>query len=146
MSGIPGFFELNALDPHDQTGCGVIKLKFQKAHLKGLMKKNLAAKYSRIQLIPEVVQHPIMVLKGWEREGYEDALIYVGRPRIDFRNVGIETSPPKNMLFMVFVTPTNHIISDWRWELSDETDPNSPKNLKKRCGSTLWPKPTNHNN
>ena len=85
-----------------------------------------------------------MILKGWEREGYQDALIYVGRPGRDFRNVGIEAPPPKNMLFMIFVTSTNHVISDWRWELSDETDPDSPKDLKKRCGSILWPKPINH--
>jgi len=92
-----------------------------------------------MMLIPEVVKQPTIVLKGWNREGFEDALIYVGRPTKDFRSPSIETPPPKNQVFLVFVTPDNHVVSDWRWEMSDENDPNLPQDMQNRCEKVLWP-------
>jgi hypothetical protein len=80
-----------------------------------------------------------MVLKGWKREGYEDAVIYVGRPTRDFRSITIETPPPKDKVFMVFATHGNHFISDWRWEFSDENDPDAPEGMLSRCEKVLWP-------
>jgi len=89
-------------------------------------------------LIPDVVLRPTMVLKGWKREGYENALIYVGRPDRDFRNTTIETPPPPGMVFLVFVTPDTFTISDWRWEFSDKNGPDAPEDLA-RCETILWP-------
>jgi hypothetical protein len=135
----PKFWTIDALDPSDPSGCGVITLKLSYGHTDGLRSKRLDARYSRIMLIPEVVRHPTMVLRGWKREGYEDALIFVGRPTKDFRSSSIETPPPKNMVFMVFATPATHVISDWRWEHADESNPDAPENLLDRCERVLWP-------
>jgi len=104
----------------------------------------LEARYARMMLIPEVVKSPTMVLQGWKREGYEEALIYVGRPSKDFRSPTIETPPPKGMVFMVFVTPDTHTIADWRWEPADPNNPDSPEALFSRCERKLWP--TNQGN
>lgn len=116
----------------------MIELKLHRGHPSGLATKGVEARFARILLIPEVVQHPIMVLKGWNREGFDDALIYVGKPSTDYRGIQIETPPPKSMLFLVFVTP-DYIISDWRWEKADPDDPFLPENMQNRCERVLWP-------
>jgi hypothetical protein len=139
MPDAPKFWTIVALDPFDPSGAGHIELKLSYAHTDGLRLKRLDARYARMMLIPEVVQSPTMVLQGWRREGYEDALIYVGRPARDFRSPTIETPPPRNMVFLVFVTPETHFVSDWRWELADENDPNAPQQVRERCEVVLWP-------
>ena len=139
MAKAPGFWTIEALDPVDATGCSVLPLRLSYAHTDGLRLARLDARYARIMLIPEVVRQPIMVLQGWRREGYEDALIYVGRPSKDFRSPTIETPPPKNMVFLVFVTPESRSIADWRWEPADPADPDAPENMLGRCGKVLWP-------
>ena len=138
MSSSPQFWTIEALDPDDPTGCGTIILRLSYSHTHHSA-TGMDARFARIMLIPEVVRHPIMVLKGWKREGYEDAVIYVGRPSKDYRSTTIETSPPKDKVFMVFATPRSHSISDWRWEFSDENDPNAPEGMLSRCERVLWP-------
>lgn len=139
MPEAPKFWTINALDPYDKSGCGTIELRLSYAHTEGLGRKRLDPRYARLMLVPEVVQCPTIVLKGWQREGYEDALIYVGKPSKDFRSPTIETPPPKGMVFLVFVTPHTYTISDWRWERADDSDPDLPENVSKRCERVLWP-------
>lgn len=138
MPGSPKFWTIEALDPEDPTGCRTVNLRLSYAHTDGLAAKRLDAKYARIMLIPEVVKRPTMVLKGWKREGFEDAIIYVGRPGRDLRSPTIETPPPRDKVFLVFATPVNHSISDWRWEFSDENDPDAPEGVLSRCERVLW--------
>ena len=138
MSSSLQFWTIEALDPDDPTGCRTVTLRLNYAHTH-CSAAGLDARFARMMLIPEVVRHPIMVLKGWKREGYEDAIIYVGRPPKDYRSTTIETPPPRDKVFMVFATPDNHSISDWRWEFSDENDPDAPEGMLSRCERVLWP-------
>ncbi len=139
MPKAPQSWTIEALDPWDPSGCSTITLKLSYAHTEGLRTRRLDARFARIMLIPEVVKQPTIVLKGWNREGFEDALIYVGRPARDYRSPSIETPPPKNQVFLVFVTPGERVISDWRWEMADENDPDLPENMATRCERVLWP-------
>ena len=139
MPATPKSWTIDALDPFDPSGCSVIALRLSYAHTDGLRMRRLDARYARIMLIPEVVRHPTIVLKGWKRDGYDEALIYVGRPAKDFRSPTIEVPPPPNKVFMVFVTPLGRQISDWRWEVADVSDPNIPTGMLERCERVLWP-------
>ena len=96
------YWTIEALDPFDASGCSTITLRLDCEHTDGLRMMNLDARYARIMLIPEVVRRPRIVLRGWRREGFEQGLIYVGRPERDYRSPTIETPPPKGMVFCVF--------------------------------------------
>ena len=134
-----GFFTIQAFNPYDPSGCPPIALKLSKAHVLGTADRGLKARFARIKLIPEVVKDPIIVLEGWKREGYDKALIYVGKPNHDFRSPEIELPQPPGMLFLVFATPETYIISDWRWEVASAEDPNLPEESANRCEKVLWP-------
>jgi hypothetical protein len=133
------FFEIEALNPYDESGCSTITLRLRRSHVLGAAEKGLAARFARVKLIPDAVKNPIMVLEGWKRDGYDKALIFVAKPVRDFRSPEIETPPPPGMLFLVFATPETYIISDWRWERADAEDPDVPEESLKRSERILWP-------
>ena len=131
----PKFWTLAALDPDDPTGFASHEVRLAQNHTESLLKHGLDAKFARLALVPEVLQSPMMVLRGWKRAGFDDALIYVGRPARDFRNAQIETPPPQGMVFLVFVTPNGNI-SDWRWEKSD-VETQTPRKIQNSMRGSL---------
>jgi len=135
--GKPKYWTLPALDPFG-VGQARRELRLAQAHVDGLTRHGLKSRFYRLLLVREVLTNPRVVFQGWEREGFEQALCYVGSPSKDLRSESIETPPPPGMVFLVFVTPQG-TLSDWRWEKSAEDNPEFPENYRVRFRRIVWP-------
>jgi hypothetical protein len=90
---------------------------------------------ARLLLVAEVLLTPDAIVSGWGRPDRDDCFVYVGRPSRDYRRISIETTPPPNQLFLVFVLPDG-TIDDWNWRIADAADPSKPEGMK---GHVIWP-------
>lgn len=89
-----------------------------------------------VTLIPHVLSEPTAIFKGWNREGFENALCYVGVPRSRLIADNIEAPAPSGMVFLVYVTADGAIVN-WEWTKADETDQTLPAHYSERFGSTV---------
>lgn len=103
-------------------------------HQKHGHEKSLA----RLLLVREVLQGgTVHLFEGWFRDGKDEGcFVYVGNPGRDYKSLTIETTAPKNMLFLIFVLPGG-TIDDWTWRpRSDEPgEEHLPADIK---GRLLW--------
>lgn len=134
----PKKWTLEALDPHDPTGVGTREVWIDQAHLESLTRGNLAPRFYRVLLVPEIVRNPAVVFEGWERAGHEDDLCYAGIPSTDFRTDTIQVPPPPGKTFLVFVTRRGRV-TKWRWEDADPDQPEYPENWRTRFRRIVWP-------
>ena len=130
-------FSVKALSP---DGNGTIDVGLPFGLVKALQRDGPGPRYSRMALVKEVCESPISIRRGWEREGYDDALIYIGQPGKDLRSNTIEVPPPPDMLFFVFVAPDG-TIEEWNWRrCSQEEAIANEKGLG--LGELIWAKAT----
>lgn len=108
-------FELTAFHP-DNEGW---KVGIQPWLVKKLQRRGPKAKFFRMLLVKEVCETPLCIHKGWDRDGYEEATVYIGKPSKDLHSDTIELPAPPNMLFFVFVLPDG-TIDDWQWRICNE--------------------------
>lgn len=92
-------------------------------------------KLARIRLVEETFEDTIVLVRGWSRPGKENCLIYVSKPKCDYRSASISTPPPPGMRFAVFVLPDG-TIDDWAWRQQSENDPDIPQGVE---GEIIWP-------
>ncbi len=93
-------------------------------------------KFFRMALVKSVCESPISTRKGWDRDGYEDAIVYIGNPGRDYHSDSIELPVPPKMLFFVFVLPDG-TIDDWQWRICNESE---ARGDGAGLGEKLWPK------
>ena len=71
------------------------------AHVDGLTRCGVEAKFARLQLVPDALSDPVVMFQGWEREEKHDCFCYVANPESDYRSTTIQTPPPPNKVFLV---------------------------------------------
>ncbi|MBI1900767.1 MAG: hypothetical protein HYS13_06610 [Planctomycetia bacterium] len=133
----PRKWELEAFDPTDAFGKARRTCWIDQATIEFITKGLLGARWFRLLCVKDVLLNPIAVFQGWNREGFEDALCYVGRPA-DHPKQDIELPAPPGRCFLTFVLPSGKI-EEWRWE---SFDPNSEADCRNQFGhnwSQLWP-------
>ena len=134
----PKDWVLSALDPFHPGEVSTWTVRIEQAHIDGLTRHGVRARFFRLLLVEGMLADPMVVFQGWEREGHDNDLCYVGRPERDFRSGSIEVPPPPGMVFVVFVTASGKV-SEWRWEKSDEENPEFPEDYKARFRRIVWP-------
>jgi hypothetical protein len=87
------------------------------------------SRYYELISAEQVLKNPDLIYEGLRREGQENGLCYIGKPKC-FRE-GAEYPGHPGMLFLVFVTK-EYIIFEWRWEKVDEKLPDYPQDVKQR--------------
>lgn len=133
----PRQWELPALDPTDPSGSGRVTCWIDQATIERLTQFNLTARWFRILCVKDVLVEPVAVFEGWNREGFDDARCYVGRPD-DRPKDGIELPPPPDKYFMAFVLPSGKI-EEWGWE---RFNPESDADCRNQFGEgwrRVWP-------
>ncbi len=117
----PRDWNMEARDPHDDEAS--IRCFIHQATIENLTRAIHTSRFYRLICAKDVLEEPDAIFQGWNREGHEDGLCYVGRPQ-DRPKDGIELPPQPNRCFFVFVMTTGKI-DEWRWEdfcLTDEAD------------------------
>lgn len=69
------------------------------------------------------------------REEYEEAMCYVGKPRRYGKDT--EMPGPPGMVFTVYVTKDFKVF-EWRWEQADEQDADCPHDALRRFKKVIW--------
>lgn len=77
--GRPKRWTFDALDPFDDSGENPRRVWIEQRQVEFLTKGKLTARFYRLRLVQEVLEDPLAVFEGWQREGYEEGLCYVGR-------------------------------------------------------------------
>ena len=68
----PRRWELEALDPVEQTGVKRRTVWIDQGTIDFLTRGVLSARFYRIQCVKDVLENPDVVVKGWNREGFSD--------------------------------------------------------------------------
>ncbi len=105
------------------------------SRLRTLTDHGHVTKLYRLALVEQVVSDPTGIIQGWDRPEMDGCYVYVGRPQVDRRGPGIETSAPSGMLFLVFVLPDG-TIDEWNWRPAMANEPDWPIDVK---GRRVWP-------
>jgi hypothetical protein len=133
----PRKWTFDALDPSDASGESTVECWIDQGTIHFLTKGVLTQRWFRIQCVADVLRDPIHVVEGWNREGYESARCYIGRPQ-DHPSEGITLPPKPGMCFLVFVLP-NGKIEEWGWEKLDPADDGSCRRQFGEDWKRLWP-------
>jgi hypothetical protein len=127
------YLTFKAKDPRNLKGhweTGIHEADFKRIRLFGH-----ASRVARIQLVQYVLEEDTqLIFRGWSRPDKEDCYVYAGRPDRDYRALNIETPPPPEMMFLVFVLPDG-IIDDWNWRPS-RVQKGMPDGVN---GELIWP-------
>jgi hypothetical protein len=103
-------------------------------HLEHLLKNGPAHVFFALQSVLEVIRQPDVIYKDLKRNGLEEGLCYVGKPKQ--YGDGWSAPPAKGMVFLVC---SNHdVIFEWRWEMADIKDSGKPQDEKRRFGKVIW--------
>ncbi len=100
-----------------------------------LLRCGPSSKYFAIQSAVMVIENPLMIFKGLERDGKEDALCFVGKP--DRFGDGWKAPASPGWIFLVFVTGDG-VIFEWRWEKSVSESDSNPSDCNARFGELIW--------
>ena len=76
----------------------------------------------------ETLKSPLVIAEGLKRDGLEEGLCYIAKPR-KYRD-GAEFPPPPQMVFLVCMTQDFKIF-EWRWEQEDAARPNCPNDAQR---------------
>lgn len=135
--GRPRCWEPSALDPNDPSGVSTVTFTIPQSTVDFITRGKLSSRWFRIICVHRVLLAPDAVFQGWNRDGFEAAMCYVGRPQ-DCPKEGIEVPPPPGKQFMVYVTPGGRI-EEWGWAAFD---PNNGDDCEKHFGKSwrrIWP-------
>lgn len=135
----PRKYTFPAIDPNDETEKNTIELWIDQAKVEFITRGALGAKFYRMILMKEMVLDRSMlscIVEGWNRDGYDLGLCYIGRPNRDLPSEGIELPPPPGKLFFVVALPSGKV-EDWRWEFFD-LDSEDDFRSKFGEGKILW--------
>ncbi len=108
--------------------------------VESLRKVGLKYKFLQLSLVRSVLLNPSAVFQGYGRsDGFHDAFCFVGSPKNDVATqVDVRVPPPKNMVFVVFVT-ADGIVTEWRWEPESAENPEFPRDWQSRYkGEAVW--------
>lgn len=133
----PRKWELEALDHSDVSGVRRRIVWIDQGTIESLTRGVLAPKFYRLQCARDVLAAPDMIVQGWNRDGYDDCLCYIGRPA-DRPKDGIVLPPRPRMCFLAFVLASGKM-EEWRWE---ELDLTSDDDCGKQFGENwrrVWP-------
>ena len=125
-----------AIDPNNLAGVWNVGIPewLYRTH----QKQGNEARLGRIILVQEVLEGGTLQLRqGWSRPDKEDGCyVYIGKPDRDFRSFQIETPPPPEQSFLVFVLQDGSI-DEWTWRrLSEEKgEEDNPDGVK---GNLIW--------
>lgn len=133
----PRKWTFDALDPTDPSGQSTVECWIDQKTIEFLTRGVLTARWFRIMCVAEVLRNPILVIEGWNRNGYEDARCYAGRPD-DRPKEGIILPPQPGKHFLTFVLP-NGKIEEWGWDILDPDDDESCRNQFGQDWKRLWP-------
>lgn len=120
-----------AIDPRSLSGHW--KTGVSQAHYQRICRFGHEKQQARILLVEDVLEGSTLHLyQGWSRPDKEDCYVYVGKPARDFKSLNIETPPPPEMVFLVFVLPDG-TIDDWAWRAASSD--NRPDGVS---GEPIW--------
>ncbi len=93
-------------------------------------------KYRKYELVPRVLESPLIVFENLKREEFEDGLAYVGKPCDD----GLANPATMGYLFLVFVRKEfGLVVFEWDWR-QESSQPGYPENWGVDFGRVAWQK------
>jgi hypothetical protein len=128
------YIPFSAMDPEDVSRTWSVGIS--ESQYKHLQNTGHEKELARILLVKETVENPIMLVKGWCRPNQEASYVYVGRPDHDYRSLTIETPPPRDQFFLVFVLLGGRV-DFWTWRFQTD-DSDMPQGLE--SGELIWQK------
>jgi hypothetical protein len=87
--------------------------------------------------IEPVLQSPLAIFEGLEREEFEDGFCYCGIPDKKQVTENSTVPPPPGMVFLIFVNK-EFAIFEFRWEKMCAEDFGNPENYKTRFKQKTW--------
>lgn len=88
----------------------------------------------RLLLVRDVLEDDSSeIYEGWCRPGKDGCYAYAGHPNRDFKSLTIQTPPPPNMSFVVFIL-TDGSIDLWTWRPIERGG--APEEI---TGRLIWP-------
>lgn len=87
--------------------------------------------------IPALLQDPLTIFQGLEREQQETGYCYAGVPEFQFKEHNITVPPPPGMIFTVYAN-AEFCVFEWRWEVVDPLDGSCPIDSENRFRQKLW--------
>ena len=142
-----GYTFTNGKHPHRPGTC---EFKIPTDLIERYLRYGPAHKFFDLHLLPHILQHPMAIFEGLEREEQQNGLCYAGIPPFIRRESKaaisrgraeldlLELPPPPGMTFAVFMT-VRYVIFDWRWERADVNNAGHPTEWEVRFDKRLWP-------
>lgn len=127
-----GYWELQGVAP---SGSGNVVFRFSVSQIDHFKTSGNGEKFFEVQSAIQVLNDPTAIYLGLNRDGYEEGLCYIGKPR----RFGDGTSypGPPGMVFAVYATKDFKVF-EWRWERADETNGDTTNDAIRRFGKLIW--------
>ena len=130
---------IEALDPETRQ-TRIVQISQQR--LLTIAKWGAWAVREAAEIVPHILQHPVVVFQGLRREEDEDPRgtgwrCYCGKPTKKFQKDGSEVNPDPNYVFLVFVNDEG-VAYNWRWECVDLEESGFPRGYETRFKDTVY--------
>jgi hypothetical protein len=129
-----GFFAENALAP---SGTGNCQFLISEGKIRHFLRYGPAHKFFEAMAIPAVLQNPLVIFRGLEREEMADGLCYAGLPEIKHLDHNITVPPPPGFTFAIFAD-AEYRVFEWRWEKADPDTNYYPTGWQTRFTKIQW--------
>jgi len=133
----PRKWSFDAIDPSGPSGLKRRTLWIDQGTIEFLTRSKLTPRFYRLTCVKAVAIEPLAIFQGWNREEFDDAMCYVGRPD-DHPSDGIWASAEKGKHFLAFALPSGKV-EEWGWEFFD---PDNPDDCQRQFGPKwrrIWP-------
>jgi hypothetical protein len=132
VNGNKGYETLEGLAP---DGTGSREFFVSKQQIEHVLKYGPESKFYELFSVSDTLKCPSIIAEGLKREGYENALCYIAKPKRYGDGWNSPASP--KMVFLVCMTDEFKVF-EWRWEPEDADRLNCPKNAKQRFTKIKW--------
>jgi len=110
--------------------------------LQHLERSGPGQKFYDARLLGGLLESPLAVFQGLNREDYEEAHCYSGIPACRWKSSSIQVPPPRGFVFLAFVNSDlrGHIVLDWEWRPAHKDRAGHPIGCESDFGRQTWPK------
>ena len=102
MPAPPGYFALTGLQPDGEGHCQFLVAK---KYVDALQTAGPTWKFYNLHLLPEILNDPVVIFQGLNREDLNGGYCYSGLPSKKMKSSTITLPPPPGMVALVFVAP-----------------------------------------
>lgn len=133
---------LSALEEFEGIGRDgeVVQYSIAAEAIHPLLQNRLWVKVFEAFLVPDIVQTPLRIWEGLNREGTEDLLCIAGVPSLEFATKNFldnQITLQEDRVFLAFCS-SQFTVSKWRWEPVDSDGFGLPTSHNARFGREMW--------